>query len=69
MEQYAMQINIEAGVMIDMADKLLFPAGSEFAASLAESINGLKTAGVKTVPSAQLEVLEDTVIALNCLKS
>ena len=69
MEQYAMQINIEAGVMIDMADKLLFPAGSEFAASLAESINGLKTAGVKTVPSAQLEVLEDTVIALNCLKT
>ena len=69
MEQYAMQINVEAGVMIDMADKLIFPAGSEYAASLAESINSLKAAGVKTSPVAQLEVLEEIVIALNCLKA
>jgi len=69
MEQYAMQINVEAGVMVDMADKLIFPSGSEYAAGLAESINALKSAGVKSQPVAQLEVLEDVVIALNCLKS
>jgi glutamine synthetase len=68
MEQYAMKINVEAGVMIDMADKLIFPAGSEYAASLAESINALKTAGSKVTPVAQLEILDDVVNALNCLK-
>jgi len=69
MEQYAKQINIEAGVMIDMADKLIFPAGSEYAASIADSINSLKAAGIKTIPTAQIEVLEDVVNALNCLKA
>ena len=68
MEQYAMQINVEAGIMIDMADKLIFTAGSEYAASLAGSINSLKAAGVKTPPIAQLEILEDIVVALNCIK-
>jgi len=68
MEQYAMTINVEAGVMIDMADKLIFPAGNEYAAVLGESINALKTAGSKVTPVAQLERLEDVVEALNCLK-
>jgi glutamine synthetase len=68
MEQYAMKINVEAGVMIDMADKLIFPAGSEYAAVLAESINALKSAGSKVTPVAQLEILDDVVNALNCLK-
>ncbi|MCK5735799.1 MAG: glutamine synthetase type III, partial [Spirochaetaceae bacterium] len=68
MEQYSMKINVEAGVMIDMADKLIFPAGSEYAAVLAESINALKSAGSKVTPVAQLEILDDVVNALNCLK-
>ena len=68
MEQYAMRINVEAGVMIDMADKLIFPAGNEYAASLAGSINALKTAGAKVKPSGQLAILDDVVEALNCLK-
>jgi len=68
MEQYSMSINVEAGVMIDMADKLIFPAGSEYAAVLAQSINALKSAGSKVTPVAQLEILDDVVNALNCLK-
>ena len=69
MENYAMQINIEAGVMIDMADKLIFPAANEYAASIAESINALKAAGSKVVPVAQAEILDELVNAMNCLKA
>ncbi len=69
MEQYAMQINVEAGVMIDMADKLIFPAGNEYAAILAGSISALKAAGSRVEPVAQLEILDDVVNALNCLKT
>ena len=69
MESYAMQINIEAGIMIEMADKLIFPSANEYAASLAESINALKAAGSKVVPSAQLELLDDLVNAMNCMKT
>jgi glutamine synthetase len=68
MEKYSMQINIEASMMVEIANKMIFPAGNEYAADLAASINGLKSAGVKTVPTAQLEMLEDVVNALNCLK-
>ncbi|MDF1567861.1 MAG: glutamine synthetase III [Spirochaetaceae bacterium] len=68
MEKYSMQINIEASMMVEIANKMIFPAGNEYAADLAAGINGLKSAGAKTVPTAQLEVLEDVVNALNCLK-
>ena len=68
MEQYAMKINVEANVMIDMADKLIFPAASKYATSLAESINALKAAGSKVEPVAQIKILDDVVTAMNSLK-
>ncbi len=69
MEKYAQQINIEAGVMIEMADKMIFPAVNDYAASVAESVNRLMGAGVKVEPRAQQERLEDLVKGMNCLKA
>jgi len=68
MEKYSMQINIEASIMVEIADKLIFPAANAYTADLAASINGLKSAGAKIAPTAQVELLDDLVNAMNCLK-
>jgi len=69
MEQYAKQINIEASVMAEMADRHIFPAASNYAGDIAASINNLKSSGAKMSPAAQVELLEELVNALNSLKS
>ena len=67
-EQYAMQINVEAGIMVDIADKLIFPSASKYAEDLAKSINALKSSGISTAPKAQSELLEKIVDHINKLK-
>ncbi len=77
MEHYAMQINIEAAVMCDMADRIIFPAAAEYAAFLAEGINTIKgistIKGINTIketaePHAQIQVLEQLTSAMNELR-
>ncbi|MBR4993015.1 MAG: glutamine synthetase III [Lachnospiraceae bacterium] len=45
-ERYAKSINIEAGTMIDMANKLYMPAVMSYAGSMASDINSMKAAGL-----------------------
>ena len=52
LEKYSKQINIEAGVMVDMAKRILFPAIVTFAASLARDAGSLAAIGAS---SAALE--------------
>ncbi|MDR2600994.1 MAG: glutamine synthetase III [Spirochaetaceae bacterium] len=52
LEKYSKQINIEAGVAIDMARRGIFPAVSSFAAELAREASALAAAGA---PSAAQE--------------
>jgi glutamine synthetase len=51
LEKYSKQINIEAGVTIDMARRYIFPAVSAYAASLARDASAL--AAVHAVSSPQ----------------
>jgi glutamine synthetase len=49
LEKYSKQINIEAGVMVDMAKRMLFPATSSFAAALARDAASLAAIGATSV--------------------
>ena len=60
-ENYAKAINIEAMTMIEMAKKEIFPAVSEFAASLADTIISIKTAA----PAAPVSVQENLLIKVS----
>jgi len=48
LEKYSKQINIEAGVMIDMAKRMIFPAIGAFAASLARDSISLAAIGASS---------------------
>jgi glutamine synthetase len=53
LEKYSKQINIEAGVMIDLARRYIFPAATAYAGSLAESAASLAAVGASNVPQAK----------------
>jgi len=67
-EKYSQQVNIEAYVMIQMANTQIFPAASEYAKKLAESIKSVESVmpDVSTLP--QKKVLKAVVEALNGLR-
>jgi glutamine synthetase len=50
LEKYSKQINIEAGVMIDIARRSVFPAATAFAGSLARESASLAAIGATSVP-------------------
>ncbi|GMO41786.1 MAG: glutamine synthetase III [Termitinemataceae bacterium] len=50
LEKYSKQINIEAGVMIDMARRSIFPAASEYAADLARDASALAAISAASAP-------------------
>ncbi|MDR3145542.1 MAG: glutamine synthetase III [Treponema sp.] len=53
LEKYSKQINIEAGVMIDLARRYLFPAVTAYAGSLASNAAALASIGATNVPQAK----------------
>jgi glutamine synthetase len=53
LEKYSKQINIEAGVMIDLARRYIFPAATAYAGSLAENAASLAAVGASNVPQAK----------------
>jgi glutamine synthetase len=50
LEKYSKQINIEAGVMIDIARRQLFPASTAYAGTLARDAAALAAIGAVSVP-------------------
>jgi glutamine synthetase len=50
LEKYSKQINIEAGVMVDMVRRSIFPAGSMFAGKLAAAAAGFAAIGANSSP-------------------
>ncbi len=50
LERYSKQINIEAGVMIEMARRSIFPAVSSYASSLARDAAALAALGATSAP-------------------
>jgi glutamine synthetase len=48
LEKYSKQINIEAGVMVDMSKRIIFPAAGSFAAALARDAAALASIGAAT---------------------
>ena len=67
LEKYSKQINIEAGIMIEMAKQNIMPAVMEYMDTIASSINSLKSAGIKTPPDAQSKLLELLMTNFNSL--
>lgn len=45
LETYSKQINIEAGVMKEMADRLIYPSAASFAVSISDAIAGFEAIG------------------------
>ncbi len=58
---YSKQINIEAGVMVEMAERLIFPASAKYATDISKSIYSIKNA----VSSVSTEYQEKLVKKLN----
>ncbi len=58
---YSKQINIEAGVMVEMAERLIFPASAKYASEISKSIYSIKNA----VSSVSTEFQERLVKKLN----
>jgi glutamine synthetase len=50
LEKYSKQVNIEAGVTIDLARRYIFPAATSYAASLAGDASALAAIGATSVP-------------------
>ncbi|GAB1483876.1 glutamine synthetase III [Treponema sp.] len=50
LEKYSKQINIEAGVMVDLAKRSIFPVVTAYAASLARDASSLASVGAMSVP-------------------
>jgi glutamine synthetase len=50
LEKYSKQINIEAGITIELARRNIFPAVSAYAASLAKDASALAAIGAVSVP-------------------
>jgi glutamine synthetase len=53
LEKYSKQINIEAGVTIDLARRYIFPAVTRYAGSLASDAAALASIGASNVPQAK----------------
>lgn len=58
LEKYSKQINIEAGVMIDMVRLEIIPAVLKYTGKCAEVINSMTAAGIKNGIGEQREMLE-----------
>ncbi len=67
LEKYCMQLNIEASVMVEMADLQIFPAAASYAKELAEGIAAVKAAGGDV--SAQTDLLKAITTELKGLKA
>ncbi len=50
LEKYSKQINIEAGLMVDMVKRYIFPAATSFADSLARAASSLAGIGAASAP-------------------
>ncbi|MCF6097182.1 glutamine synthetase III [Thermovorax subterraneus] len=59
LENYIKTINIEALTMIDIAMRQIIPATIEYLAKIAESINSIRSTGLKIATTAQTELLEE----------
>lgn len=58
LENYSKQINIEAGVALEMATRLIFPVVNEYATSIADGITSIKSILPKASTGAQEALLE-----------
>lgn len=60
LETYSKQINIEAGVMVEMANRMIFPSSSKYVTKVAKSIAAIK----ETAPAVDMKSQEDLVAKL-----
>ncbi|MEN8905716.1 MAG: glutamine synthetase III [Clostridiales bacterium] len=67
LEQYTTTINIEALTMLQMAKNEILPACIKFSDKVANSINNIKSTGIKVEMTAQKDLLLKTISLINDL--
>ncbi|MDC7233829.1 MAG: glutamine synthetase III [Spirochaetales bacterium] len=67
LENYSKQINIEAGVALEMATRLIFPVVSAYATSVADGITSIKSVLPKADTAAQEALLAALGEKMECL--
>jgi len=67
LESYSKQINIEAGVALEMATRMIFPAVSEFTTSVADGILAIKSVLPTADTAAQESLLDSLNGQMECL--
>ena len=68
MEQYCKQINIEAQITVDMANRQIIPAVIQYITALAHSVHAVKNASLGADVSTQEELLENASNLLGSLR-
>lgn len=68
LEQYCKTINIEARTMIDMANKLIFPAAARYIGDLANGIQSIKNVVPSADTFAQEEIIKELSSTLRLFK-
>jgi len=68
MENYVMDINIEAGLMVELANRYILPASVDYLTALADSMVSLKSCGVKVDTSAQEDLISKISVNLAGLR-
>lgn len=69
LEQYSKVVNIEAKTMIDMANRLIFPAAARYVGDLAASVQSVKSVVSAADTSAQEDVIKEVSAALSAFKA
>ena len=67
LETYSKQINIEAGVMVEMARRLVAPAATRYMQEICDSVAAQSTLGLK--PAAQIDLIKKLSANINDLLS
>lgn len=68
LENYITDINIEAGVMINLSNRYILPAVVDYLSRLADSVVAVKSLGVDVNVTAQSELVLEVSENLNCLR-
>ena len=68
LEKYAKQINIEAGIMIEMSNRMIFPAANEYAFKLSKTVLSVKEAVSGADTGTQEALIKEIMTLISGLK-
>jgi len=67
LESYSKQINIEAGIMVEIANRQIVPAASRYLSQIADAVSRQKSCGLAVSTSSQEKLITTLSSNLECL--